>query len=770
MHHLNKLTVVLLAILLISINAGAQNYVFAQLKGAPVNTGGWNLQGAATVANVTSADNSEILVCPLNGASGAVFFNQPINLSLCNKWKAEFDFRMSGGTGADGLAFCFLDVPPNGFVSGGGLGIPSTANGLKVCFDTWNNCTPFNPSTVHLNMPKIEIRWGAGYDECASQPTKDNSDGSISFINSTAYNHASITYANGNISVYVNDSLYLSGYQQFNFPGYLGFTASTGGWNDNHSIKNVIVYTEMPPSYAGAGPGAGVCPDNAVQLGAVADTAYTYNWTPAKGLSATNISNPVVLLDNTSASTESHVYYVNTSYNNHPGCTSVDSVTIYIYPRPKVNFLLPDICLNDATARFQDSSYTGDSSTKPFLYHWNFGDLNATTANPNTAATMNPTHSYIAAANYNMSLQVINSKGCTDSLSKIFTVNGAIPRADFMVNRVPSFCSNKALYITDQSRVDFGKIVKVQISWGDTTGIIETDNDPVPGKNYQHFYPVAQTTPVVNYIIRYKVYSGISCISEVTKVVSIKRSPQVIFSPIASFCQDSTAFKLTQVAETTGIPGTLIFYANGVTADGVVYPPTVGAGTHVIMSKYTAANGCEDSAYQNITIWPVPVVDAGPDLFVLKGGSVLISANATTSNVDYSWMPSLYLNSNAVMQPVSTPANDITYTITVTGIGGCIAMDAIHLTVLPKPYIPNAFSPNSDGLNDTWQIKYLETYPDCEVDIFNRYGQHIFHSQGYKKPWDGTFNGEPQLAAGYAYVIRTKKLNKQFSGTVMIVR
>ena len=208
MHHLNKLTVVLLAILLISINAGAQNYVFAQLKGAPVNIGGWNLQGAATVANVTSADNSEILVCPLNGASGAVFFNQPINLSLCNKWKAEFDFRMSGGTGADGLAFCFLDVPPNGFVSGGGLGIPSTANGLKVCFDTWNNCTPFNPSTVHLNMPKIEIRWGAGYDECASQPTKDNSDGSISFINSTAYNHASITYANGNISVYVNDSLY----------------------------------------------------------------------------------------------------------------------------------------------------------------------------------------------------------------------------------------------------------------------------------------------------------------------------------------------------------------------------------------------------------------------------------------------------------------------------------------------------------------------------------------------------------------------------------
>src|SRR5262249_10853320 len=159
--------------------------------------------------------------------SGAVFYNQPINLSLCNKWIAEFDFRMYDGTGADGIAFCFLDVPPVGFVNGGGLGIPSTANGLKVCFDTWNNCIPFDPNTVHQNMPKIEIRWGRGYDdnsnpnnlivgECLPGPTRDNSDGKISFIRSPDYSHAKITYDSGNIQVYVNDSLYLSGYQQFN--------------------------------------------------------------------------------------------------------------------------------------------------------------------------------------------------------------------------------------------------------------------------------------------------------------------------------------------------------------------------------------------------------------------------------------------------------------------------------------------------------------------------------------------------------------------------
>ena len=61
----------------------SQSYVFAQLGGAPVNTNGWNLQGSAAVGNILNTNNSEIIVCPAsNFTSGAVFFNQPINLLL----------------------------------------------------------------------------------------------------------------------------------------------------------------------------------------------------------------------------------------------------------------------------------------------------------------------------------------------------------------------------------------------------------------------------------------------------------------------------------------------------------------------------------------------------------------------------------------------------------------------------------------------------------------------------------------------------------------
>ncbi|HSZ32433.1 MAG TPA: hypothetical protein VK772_03935, partial [Puia sp.] len=367
-----------------------------------MNTTGWNLQGDARIGNLVNTDFSELVLCS-NGLnlSGAAFYNQPINLGMCNKWIAEFDFRMNDGDGADGLAFCFLDVSPVGFVFGGGLGIPDAANGLKVCFDTWNNCIPFDPGTVHLDMPKIEIRWGVGYNdnefptnpivgECLDyMPTRTNHDGKISFIRSADYNHAKITYDSGNISVYVNDTLYLTGYQTFNFTGYLGFTASTGGYSDNHSIKNVMIYTQMPPSFAGAN--QSFCPHDTIQVGGPPTPTYLYSWYPSFGLNDTNVSAPHIHLPNDSVNSIYYKYFVKTSFSNNPGCASTDSVILRVYPNPAVHFVTPEICLTDAIAQFYDSTYTGDSTTLPFSYNWNFGDPNALPGNPNSSNSQNPT-------------------------------------------------------------------------------------------------------------------------------------------------------------------------------------------------------------------------------------------------------------------------------------------------------------------------------------------------------------------------------------------
>ncbi|MFN7539327.1 MAG: lectin-like domain-containing protein, partial [Bacteroidota bacterium] len=86
-----------------------------------MNTAGWTMNGEAAVRNVLYNNNSELLLTSARlNSSGGIFFNQPINLSMCSRWRAEFDFRINGGTAADGIAFSFLDAPPSGFVIGEG--------------------------------------------------------------------------------------------------------------------------------------------------------------------------------------------------------------------------------------------------------------------------------------------------------------------------------------------------------------------------------------------------------------------------------------------------------------------------------------------------------------------------------------------------------------------------------------------------------------------------------------------------------------------------
>ena len=172
----------------------AQTYVFGQLTGSPnMITTGWNLTGNAqigdTPGDVDNFSNELILTNIANSQSGGVFFNTPINLTQCQQWTVEFDYRIWGGSAADGLAFCFLNVPPAGFVPGGGVGIPGTAQGLKVILDTWNNCGGPNP--------ELQIYSGIGYNECAAGIVKiDNSMGTLGFVRSNAYQPAKITYNN----------------------------------------------------------------------------------------------------------------------------------------------------------------------------------------------------------------------------------------------------------------------------------------------------------------------------------------------------------------------------------------------------------------------------------------------------------------------------------------------------------------------------------------------------------------------------------------------
>jgi gliding motility-associated-like protein len=90
--------------------------------------------------------------------------------------------------------------------------------------------------------------------------------------------------------------------------------------------------------------------------------------------------------------------------------------------------------------------------------------------------------------------------------------------------------------------------------------------------------------------------------------------------------------------------------------------------------------------------------------------------------------------------------------------------------LLNNNIIPNVFSPNGDGINDTWKIKYLGTYPDAIVDVFNRYGQLVFHSIGYNTEWDGKYNGVDLPLGTYFYIIKLNQQKIPLNGSITILR
>jgi gliding motility-associated-like protein len=170
-------------------------------------------------------------------------------------------------------------------------------------------------------------------------------------------------------------------------------------------------------------------------------------------------------------------------------------------------------------------------------------------------------------------------------------------------------------------------------------------------------------------------------------------------------------------------------------------------------------------------VHPYPVLQLVNKLTILEGGSQAIKPKFVWgTNLQYQWSPPTYLSNVTDSTPVTTPLGDIRYRLNLTGIGGCSVSDTVFVKLLLSPLIPNAFSPNGDGINDQWVIQYLESYPGASVEVFNRYGQLVFSSVGYSVNWDGTFKGQPLPIGTYYYVINPKNGRKTLTGSITILR
>jgi gliding motility-associated-like protein len=198
------------------------------------------------------------------------------------------------------------------------------------------------------------------------------------------------------------------------------------------------------------------------------------------------------------------------------------------------------------------------------------------------------------------------------------------------------------------------------------------------------------------------------------------------------------------------------------------------AGNYQVKLTVKNQQGCpSDTMTKTVKVYVQPIIDAGPAIIVPVGTTVQFNpiVNDSSSAITFNWLPSTGLSNPNILHPTLKVVQDINYVLKATGQGNCSATDTLIVKGLKPIIIPNAFSPNGDGINDTWIIENLSNYVNVSVSIFNRYGQLIYNANnGYTKPWDGRVNGKPIPVGVYYYIIDFKGAFPTKSGSITVIR
>jgi gliding motility-associated-like protein len=450
-------------------------------------------------------------------------------------------------------------------------------------------------------------------------------------------------------------------------------------------------------------------------------------------------------------------------YSTLTGCSDSATQTILIEEPPIAHFGYMSPFCEDVAVRFSDSSTTPLGTL--VAWTWNYGDGSA---EETTLQADSVKHIFANSIEYSVQLVVTNSVGCKSLPDTVlipiqpeplasftFSDTVCLPIADVQFNNTTSIADGTEATIT--YRWSFGD---ASANGTDTTSLIN------PRYTYSNLGPFAVTLTAT---------SLAGCIGDtIISVNTIHPQPEANFQLASAGVCEGASIRLTDVSDPKD--GTTVAwswnYGDGNTSDeedpSHIY---ADSGNYTISLYITNSFGCvSDTTTQVFRVYPYPIISAGPDLTVLEGEPITIQATAIGNNLQFAWTNWFFLNNYQILNPICTPDNNMTYTLKVTGEGGCISTDEVKVSVWRKPQIPNTFSPNNDGINDYWVIEHLRDYKYAKVKVFTRTGQQVFQSIGYNEPWDGKKNGKALPMDTYYYIIEPGNGRAPITGFVTIIK
>ncbi|CAA9286174.1 MAG: hypothetical protein AVDCRST_MAG95-3664 [uncultured Adhaeribacter sp.] len=276
---------------------------------------------------------------------------------------------------------------------------------------------------------------------------------------------------------------------------------------------------------------------------------------------------------------------------------------------------------------------------------------------------------------------------------------------------------------------------------------------------------------VGTHVLTYTVTAN-NCTASSTKTIIVDPTIKFTQGPDQVVCSDSAPFLITDV-----IPPGGTWSGKGVSPNGLFTPGPDVMGTNVL-TYFVQIGACSGISTKTITVAPTPQIIAGAEptecgtANSIQGYAPFTAkfTNTTTGATGYLWnFGDGTTSTEAIPSHIYTQDGNYTVTLTVYFGNGCqITREVVSVLTDKKQLIPNIFTPNNDGKNDTFvpRVTCLPT----DIKVFNRWGTLIFSSNGYDQPWDGTFNQQDLPVATYYYSIILNKNEKPIAGSVTIIK
>jgi len=335
---------------------------------------------------------------------------------------------------------------------------------------------------------------------------------------------------------------------------------------------------------------------------------------------------------------------------------------------------------------------------------------------------------------------------------------------------------------TDSVLVKVRSTVKIKIIQGDTT-ICRLDTIPITathdGLNVT-WRPAGYVTPVSpdgSQVNAFPYTTGDliatahfgSCIAEDTVFIKVVAQPQVTISSDTSVCLGAPVY-----LQATG--GAFYLWAPASTLDDPLSPTPIAhpvAPTTYTVSVYDTL-GCPKHTMATVRVntFQGLIAIAEKDTMVVFGEPVQLNSNGGQY---YHWSPSTWLSDPNISNPVARPMNDIVYTLRVSNDDGCADSTKVHIRAFKDAdiYVPTAFTPNNDGLNDIFRV-FPISFSLTELKIFDRWGNIVFATSDYTRGWDGKRNGIDVASGVYVWMASGKNIKTGAivlkKGTITIIR